>query len=355
MGIIIHFIISHVISYPCPKNINLFWNMGFLLGFIMFVNLVSGFLLGLHYVPGVNTAYYSVIYILRELYFGWLFRFIHANGVSVGFFLIIFHITRACIYGSYHYISNTWFSGIIIFILLIVISFIGYILPWGQMSFWGATVITNLLQDIPCLVSWICGGFYISDPTLSRFFIFHFILAFVLFAVMVFHILYLHKISSTNPLGYNINNKIQFYPFIVYKDVFLLLYLVFVILFQVYFGFILLSHSDNVFEVNILVTPLHIVPEWYFLYFYIVLKVIPNKNTGFMVMFLFILALNIYGESFYISGKIQIQSPIFYEVLYMFLLILFVFIYLLWVGAQLPQENYLAYPLYTIILLFFLG
>ena len=277
-----------------------------------------------------------------------------ANGVSVGFFLVIFHITRACIYGSYHYISNTWFSGIIIFILLIVISFIGYILPWGQMSYWGATVITNLLQDIPCLVSWICGGFYISDPTLSRFFIFHFILAFVLFAVMIFHILYLHKISSTNPLGYNINNKIQFYPFIVYKDVFLLLYLVFVILFQVYFGFILLSHSDNVFEVNILVTPLHIVPEWYFLYFYIVLKVIPNKNTGFMVMFLFILVLNIYGESFYISGKIQIQSPIFYEVLYMFLLILFVFIYLLWVGAQLPQENYLAYPLYSIILLFLL-
>merc|ERR1711976_58886 len=351
MGILSEFISSNIISYPSPRNINTMWNKGFLIGFVIVVNIVSGFLLGLHYIPNTASAYYSVVYMMRELYFGWLFRYVHANGVSFMYIFLLVHITRAVIYGSYFYVNNTWFTGILIYILLIIISFIGYILPWGQMSFWGATVIINLMADIPCLVTWVAGGFYIAGPTLSRFFIFHFMLAFVMFGILMFHLLYLHRHSSTNPLGYNTNNKIDFYPFVFYKDLFMLfIYLFVIILAQIYFGFLALSHPDNVFEVNILVTPLHIIPEWYFLHFYIILKIIPHKNTGLIIMFYFILLMNVYGESFYRSGKLQIQSPVFYENIYMYFVLLLLYFYYLWIGVQLPQENFLSYPLFSFVL-----
>ena len=348
-----YFITSNIVSYPSPKNINMFWNFGFLVGLVMTINIVSGFLLGLHYVPNCDSAYYSVVYIMRELYFGWLFRYVHSNGVSVGYIFLVFHICRAIIYGSYFYSTNTWFTGIFIYIFLIVISFIGYILPWGSMSYWGATVITNLLEGIPCLVLWICGNFHISSPTLNRFFIFHFLLAIVMYGILVFHIMYLHKVSSISSLGYNTNNKIQFFPFIFYKDVFVLfIWLFLFILGQIYFGFLTLSHHDNVFEVDIVLTPPHIIPEWYFLHFYMLLKIIPNKITGFVVMFYFILVMNIYGESHYLNCKLQIQSPVFYENLYAYFIVLLLYFYYLWVGVQHPQDNFLSYPLFSILLTF---
>lgn len=233
----------------------------------------------------------------REVNFGWCFRFIHTNGASFLFLLIYLHLSRTLYYGSYFIVSNLWFSGIFLFIFFMAIAFMGYVLPWGQMSFWGATVITNLFSMIPSFVPWVCGGFYISNSALSRFFIFHFLLSFISLLIIFVHLLLLHQISSSNPLGWNINNKISFLYFVCWKDLFFFLFLCIIGFLELYFGFISLSHPDNAFEVNILVTPLHIVPEWYLLEFYAFLKGIPNKNSGFMIMLSCILCLFIYGES----------------------------------------------------------
>ena len=336
----ISFIEYHFISYPCPKNINIYWNYGFLEGFVIYIQILTGILLGLHYIPNIYSAYYSIIYILREVYFGWYFRFIHSNISSFIFIFIYIHFIRSLFYGSYFYISNILFTGIILFILLMIISFIGYILPWGLMSFWGATVITNLLSGIPCLVPWICGDFYISNPSLSRFFIFHLLISIIIFIILYFHIFYLHNISSNNSLGYNINNKIQFYSFIIIKDIFSLFDWIIGIYIQIFYRIIILSHPDNIFEVSILVTPLHIVPEWYFLEFYGILKAIPNKNAGFMIIFSFILSFNIYGESYNPNQLIKCSS---YIGKYFINIIIIVGFYFLWMGLQLPQEKFISY------------
>merc|ERR1711942_477260 len=179
------------------------------------------------------------------------------------------------------------------------IAFIGYVLPWGQMSFWGATVITNLLSPFPCLIEWICVGFYISNPTLKRFFIFHFILPFIVCGFIIIHFYYLHYLSSNNSLGYNINNKILFFPFELIKDIFGLFIIITLYAIQLFFGIFSLSHPDNAFQVNELVTPLHIVPEWYFLSYYAMLKALPNKNAGFIILLTSILILLLFGESHY--------------------------------------------------------
>merc|ERR1712212_1312302 len=211
---------SHLQSYPSPNNINSFWNMGFLLIVVIVLQIITGILLALHYTPDINYAYYSVMHIIREVYYGWCLRYIHSNGASFVFALLFIHIGRGLYYGSYYYNPNTWFSGIIIFILLMVTAFMGYVLPWALMSFWAATVITNLLSPFPCLIEWVCGGFYVSNPTLKRFFLFHFILPFIVFGFIIIHLYYLHYLSSNNPLGYNTNNKIPLFPFILIKDIF---------------------------------------------------------------------------------------------------------------------------------------
>ena len=285
---------SHLQSYPYPNNINTSWNIGFLLGLSIVLQLITGILLSLHYTPHINYSYYSIMYIIREVYYGWSLRYIHSNGASFLFTVLFIHIGRGLYYGSYYYNSNSWFSGIIIFILLMAIAFIGYVLPWGQMSFWGATVITNLLSPFPCLIEWICGGFYISNPTLKRFFIFHFILPFIICGFIIIHFYYLHYLSSNNSLGYNTNNKVQFVPFALTKDTFGLFIIITLYTIQLYFGIFSLSHPDNAFQVNELVTPIHIVPEWYFLSYYTMLKAIPNKNAGFIILLTSILILMLF-------------------------------------------------------------
>merc|ERR1712188_23925 len=170
---------SHLQSYPCPLNINFLWNLGFLVALTMILQILTGILLGLHYTPHINSAYTTIMHILREVYFGWCFRSLHSSGASFLFLLIFLHLGRALIYGSYFYIPNSWFSGIYLFFLLMATAFMGYVLPWGQMSFWAATVITNLLSPFPCLIEWVCGGHYVYNPTLKRFFVFHFILPFI--------------------------------------------------------------------------------------------------------------------------------------------------------------------------------
>tara|TARA_B100001105_G_scaffold255022_1_gene252626 strand:+ start:141 stop:959 length:819 start_codon:yes stop_codon:yes gene_type:complete len=260
----------------------------------MLLQILTGILLGLHYTPDRNSAYSSVMHILREVYFGWSFRSTHSSGASFLNILIYLHLGRALYYGSYLSSPNTWFSGIFLFIFLMATAFLGYVLPWGQMSFWGATVITNLFSSVPCLVPWISGGF--TSPSLSRFFIFHFLLPFMMCAFILLHFFYLHQISSHNPLGSNTNNKIPLFPHIFLKDIFGFFLLGFLGILEIFFGFISLSHPDNAFEVSALVTPLHIVPEWYFLDFYAILKAVPNKNAGFMIMFSSLFLPLIFGE-----------------------------------------------------------
>jgi len=310
------------------------WNQGFLLGLFMVIQILTGILLGLHYTPSINSAYYSVMHILREVYFGWSFRYMHSSGASFLFLLIFLHLGRALYYGSYFYLPNTWFSGILLFILLMATAFMGYVLPWGQMSFWGATVITNLLSCVPCLVPWVCGGFFVSNPSLSRFFVFHFILPFLILAFIIIHIFYLHQISSFNPLGYNTNNKIPIFPFIFSKDFFFFFLLGLFGFLEIFFGFISLSHPDNTFEVSVLVTPLHIVPEWYFLEFYAILKAVPNKNAGFMIMFSAILSAFIFGEH---KGLSHLVLSHIFTGHFSSSLIFLIGFYFLWIGAQLPQ------------------
>ena len=188
---------SHLQSYPCPLQINSFWNLGFLLGITIILQIITGIFLGLHYTSDLNSAYSSLFFFIREIYYGWCLRYIHSSGGSFVFIILFIHIGRAIYYGSYFYNPNTWFSGIILFLLLMATAFMGYVLPWGQMSFWGATVITNLLSPFPCLIEWVCGGHYVYNPTLKRFFLSHFQFPFLLCGFRILHLFYLHFHSST--------------------------------------------------------------------------------------------------------------------------------------------------------------
>merc|ERR1712224_964251 len=256
----------------------------------------TGIILSLHYISDIKSAYFSIFFLIREVYYGWYLRYIHSNGASFVFLFLYLHFARAMFYSSYFYNSNTWFSGIILFLLLMAIAFMGYVLPFGQMSFWGATVITNLLSPFSCLIEWICGGYCIHIPTLKRFFLFHILLSFLSCGFIIFHIFYLHFNSSNNPLKININNKIPFFPFILLKDCIGGILCIFLYIIQIHFGISSLSHPDNALEACILLTPLHIVPEWYFLCQYAMLKAVPNKNAGFIILLTSIFILLIFGD-----------------------------------------------------------
>merc|ERR1712226_1658706 len=286
----------HLQSYPCPLQINFFWNFGFLLGIAIVLQIVTGIFLALHYTSDLNSAYFSVFFLIREVFYGWCLRYFHSSGASFVFLILFLHIGRAIFYGSYFYNPNTWFSGILLFFLLMAIAFMGYVLPWGQMSFWGATVITNLLSPFPSLVEWVCGGYCVYSPTLKRFFLFHFIFPFLLLAILILHLFYLHFHSSNNPLKLNTNNKIPFFPTIVLKDATSLLLALSIYMIQCHHGISTLSHPDNALQVQPLLTPLHIVPEWYFLCQYAMLKAVPNKNSGFIILLTSILILFLFGE-----------------------------------------------------------
>ena len=261
-----------------------FWNFGFILGISMVIQVISGFLLSLYYNDSVNYAFYSVNYLILEVENGYEFRFIHSRGASLLFFLIFIHIGRRIWYKSY-YIMEVWESGTVIFLILIMVSFLGYILPWGQMSFWAATVITNLLYVIPYIggsvLEWVWGGFSVGGPTLSRFFILHYIFPFVILVLRLVHLMFLHENGRSNSLGVSsINDKVEFHWFYLLKDIvsFLLLMLFFVlILLLIPFVFM---DSENFLFVDIMKTPEHIKPEWYFLFAYCILRSVPNKVGG---------------------------------------------------------------------------
>merc|ERR1712062_874274 len=256
------------------------------------------------------------------------------------FLFLFLHLGRAMFYASYFYNPKTWFSGILLFLLLMAIAFMGYVLPFGQMSFWGATVITNLLSPFPSLIEWVCGGYCLHNPTLKRFFLFHFILSFLVCGFGILHLFYLHFHSSNNPLRLNTNNNIPFFPFIFLKDLFGFILILFNNLLQIHFGISSLSHPDNAVEACGLLTPLHIVPEWYFLCQYAMLKAVPNKNAGFIILLTSIFTFFFFGEIRNLTTFTLL--PLVnngFSLSFFFLS----FLSFLWIGAQFPQEKFLSY------------
>merc|ERR1712097_194028 len=296
--------------------------------------------LALHYTSDLNSAYFSVFFLIREVYYGWCLRYFHSSGASFVFLFLFLHLGRAIFYGSYFYNPNTWFSGILILFFLMAIAFMGYVLPFGQMSFWGPTVITNLLSPFPSLVEWLCGGYCVYSPTLKRFFLFHFILPFLVLGLVCPHLFYLHFHSSNNPLRLNTNNKVPFFPFIFIKDFLGLILILSLYFLQTHFGVSSLSHPDNALEACAFLTPLHIVPEWYFLCQYAILKAVPNKNAGFIILLTSIFALFFFGEIRNLTTFTRLMDcNNGFSISFFFLS----FGSFVWIGAQFPQEKFLSY------------
>merc|ERR1712045_222330 len=326
-----------------------FWNLGFLLGIAIVLQIITGIFLALHYTYDLNSAYFSLFFLIREVYYGWCLRYFHSCGASFVFLFLFLHLGRAMFYGSYFYNPNTWFSGILLGIFLMAIAFMGYVLPFGQMSFWGATVITNLLSPFPSLVEWLCGGYCVHNPTLKRFFVFHFLLPFLLCGFLVLHIFNLHFLSSNNPLRNSTNNKIPFFPFIISKDIYVSILIFYLYFLQTHFGISSLSHPDNALEACALLTPLHIVPEWYFLCQYAMLKAVPNKNSGFIILLTSIFVLFFFGEIRNLTTLCLLFSKGF-SLSFFFLS----FLSFLWIGAQFPQEKFLSYARILTLYYYFL-
>lgn len=333
---------NSLVDLPTPVNISVWWNFGSLLGVCLITQILTGLFLAIHYSNDISLAFNRVVHISRDVNRGWILRAIHANGASIFFITLYLHIGRGIYYSSYLYIE-TWNVGVILLFLVIGAAFIGYVLPWGQISFWGATVITNLLSALPYLgtylVQWIWGGFAVDNATLTRFFTFHFLIPFIIAALIIIHLLFLHQTGSNNPLGLNSNfNKIFFHPFFSFKDVVGVIVLVWVIL-----GICLvypysLGDVENFIPANPLVTPVHIQPEWYFLFAYAILRSIPRKLGGVICLILSIAILLILP--FTQSSKIQsnknflLNQTLFW--LYVNLVIL-----LTWIGARPVEEPYI--------------
>nr|QHI42794.1 cytochrome b [Syngnathus rostellatus] len=284
-----------LVDLPAPSNISIWWNFGSLLGLCLGAQILTGLFLAMHYTSDIATAFSSVTHICRDVNYGWLIRNMHANGASFFFICIYMHIARGLYYGSYLY-KETWNVGVILLLLVMATAFVGYVLPWGQMSFWGATVITNLMSAVPYvgtdLVQWVWGGFSVDNATLTRFFAFHFLLPFIVAAATVLHLLFLHETGSNNPAGLNSDaDKISFHPYFSYKDLLGFAVLLITLVSIALFSPNVLGDPDNFTPANPLVTPPHIKPEWYFLFAYAILRSIPNKLGGVLALLSSILVL----------------------------------------------------------------
>jgi ubiquinol-cytochrome c reductase cytochrome b subunit len=290
---IISLIDKELIKYPTPRNLNYFWNFGSLAGIMLVIMILSGIFLAMNYNPSTAGAFDSVERIMRDVNYGWLIRYIHMNGASMFFIVVFIHIFRGLYYGSYKYPREIlWWLGLLIFLAMMATAFMGYVLPWGQMSFWGATVITNLFSAFPIvgesIVLWLWGGFSVDNPTLNRFFALHYLLPFVIAGLVLLHLWALHVHGSNNPLGIDAKgpqDKISFHPYYTVKDAFGLAVFLIFFSYWVFFNPYALGHPDNWIPANPLVTPPHIVPEWYFLPFYAILRAVPDKLGGVLLMF----------------------------------------------------------------------
>jgi quinol-cytochrome oxidoreductase complex cytochrome b subunit len=353
---IINLLNDHLIDYPTPVNINYLWNFGSMAGIFLVVQIITGIFLAMHYTPHVDLAFLSVEHIMRDVNNGWFIRYLHANGASMFFAVVYIHVARGIYYGSYQKPRGfVWAAGVVILILMMATAFMGYVLPWGQMSFWAATVITNLFSAFPIvgepIVAWLWGGFSVDNATLNRFFSFHYLLPFLIVGVVLVHLAVLHQNGSNNPLGVHSGiDKIPFYPYFIIKDLFS-----WVLAFVFYFGFVFfapnyLGHTDNYIEANAMVTPAHIVPEWYFLPFYAILRSIPHKLGGVIAMFAALLVLFLLP---YLNTS-EIRSSCFRPIhrQFFWLLVLDYFI-LGWIGGCAPETPYLEIGQVATIFYFF--
>nr|BAX01452.1 cytochrome b [Lepus mandshuricus]BAX01453.1 cytochrome b [Lepus mandshuricus] len=333
-------IVNHsLIDLPAPSNISAWWNFGSLLGLCLMIQILTGLFLAMHYTSDTATAFSSVTHICRDVNYGWLIRYLHANGASMFFICLYMHVGRGIYYGSYTYLE-TWNIGIILLFAVMATAFMGYVLPWGQMSFWGATVITNLLSAIPyigmTLVEWIWGGFSVDKATLTRFFAFHFILPFIIAALVMIHLLFLHETGSNNPSGIpSDSDKIPFHPYYTIKDLLGFLVLILLLMLLVLFSPDLLGDPDNYTPANPLNTPPHIKPEWYFLFAYAILRSIPNKLGGVLALVMSILILAIIPFLHMSKQRSMMFRPIS-QVL--FWILVADLLTLTWIGGQ-PVEH----------------
>ena len=357
---------NHIIDYPTPINITYAWSFGALAGICLVVQIVTGIFLAMHYTPHIDLAFSSVEHIMRDVNNGWLIRYMHANGASMFFIVVYSHIFRGLYYGSYMTPRELlWCSGVLIFLLMMATAFLGYVLPWGQMSFWGATVITNLFSAIPfagpAIVEWLWGGFSIDNATLNRFFSLHFILPFAIAGLVIAHIALLHRDGSNNPLGIDSrSDSIPFYPYAYVKDLFsLIVFLVFFSIFLFYFPN-LLGHPDNYIPADPMSTPAHIVPEWYFLPFYAILRSIPDKLGGVAAMGGAIVIL--FFLPFINTSEVRSSTfrPIYRK---LFWFIFADFLLLGWIGQEIVETPYVQigqiatvfYFFYFLVLIPFVG
>nr|WUR10388.1 cytochrome b [Nicrophorus maculifrons] len=333
---------NSLIDLPSPSNISAWWNFGSLLGLCLMIQIITGLFLAMHYTADINIAFNSVTHICRDVNYGWLMRTLHANGASFFFICLYLHVGRGLYYSSYN-LKLTWIMGVIILFMVMATAFLGYVLPWGQMSFWGATVITNLVSAIPYLgtdiVLWLWGGFSVDNATLTRFFTFHFVLPFIIAALTMIHLLFLHQTGSNNPLGINSNiDKIPFHPYFSLKDLFGFMVMLSLLTFLTLISPYMLGDPDNFIPANPLVTPVHIQPEWYFLFAYAILRSIPNKLGGVIALVMSIAILifmpftnnkNFQGNQFYPINK------------FLFWNMVSIVILLTWIGARPVEDPYI--------------
>nr|UEE94333.1 cytochrome b [Cucujus costatus] len=333
---------NSLIDLATPSNISTMWNFGSLLGLCLILQIITGLFLAMHYCPNIDMAFNSIAHICRDVNYGWLLRTLHANGASFFFICLYTHIGRGIYYSSY-FLTLTWLIGVTIFFMVMGTAFLGYVLPWGQMSFWGATVITNLVSAIPYLgttiVQWIWGGFAVDNATLTRFFSLHFILPFIIIALTMMHLLFLHQTGSNNPLGTNSNiDKMPFHPYFSFKDIVGFLIMLMLLISLSLISPYLLGDPDNFIPANPLVTPVHIQPEWYFLFAYAILRSIPNKLGGVLALVMSIAILYIMP----FTNKKKIMSTQFYPINKILFWTLFTIIVLLtWIGARPVEDPYI--------------
>lgn len=345
IGGLIH---SSFVAYPTPRNLNYWWTFGGILSFMLVVQIITGIVLAMHYTPHVDLAFKSVEGIMRDVNYGWLLRYLHSNGASMFFVAVYIHIFRGMYYGSYKEPREVlWILGVIIYLLMMATGFLGYTLPWGQMSFWGATVITNFFSAIPgvgeTIVTWLWGGYAVGNPTLNRFYSLHYLLPFVIAGVVVLHVWALHVVGQNNPAGIepkSDKDTVAFTPYATAKDSF---FMAVFCLFFVWFAFYIpnfLGHADNYIPANPAVTPQHIVPEWYYLPFYAILRAVPDKLLGVIALFGSILILAFLPWLDTSKVRSARYRPLYRQFFWLFVVVC---VLLGWLGAK-PAEG-----IYTIL------